>query len=167
MVTRATKKRPVGGAAKKARGRAAKKPAARTASRKAAAYTVFVSHSSKDNWIAGQIAKEVRALGGEAWVDLNKLRGGDAFEEDILTAIRDCTEAVVLISSNSVNSQWVSYEIGAVAVQGKRVTPVLNNVLPEAMAPLRGVTAIDLNDFDKFLRELAGRIGRPGRGRRR
>lgn len=167
MATRATKKRPAKAVANKARGRAAKKPAARAASRKAAPYTVFVSHSSKDNWIAGQIAKEVQALGGEPWFDLNRLRGGDAFQEEILEAIRDCTEAIVLISPNSVNSQWVSYEIGAVAVQGKRVTPFLNNVAPEAMAPLRGVNALDLNDFDKFLRELAGRIGQRGRGRKR
>ena len=166
MASRATK-RSVKAATKRARARTAKKPRARAASRKAPAYTVFISHSSKDNWVAGQIAKEVRALGGEPWYDLNKLRGGDAFQEEILEAIRDCTEAIVLISPNSVNSQWVSYEIGAVAVQYKRVTPVLNNVPPEAMAPTRGVSAIDLNDFDKFLSELAGRIGQRGRGRKR
>lgn len=167
MASKATKKRPGKAAAKRTRARSAKKPAARAASRRGSAYAVFVSHSSKDNWIAGQIAKEVEALGGEPWFDLNNLRGGDAFQEEILEAIRNCTEAIVLISPNSVNSQWVSYEIGAVAVQDKRVTPVLNNVPPEAMAPLRDVSAIDLNDFDKFLRELAGRIGRRGRGRRR
>jgi hypothetical protein len=167
MASTATKKRPRKAAAKKAPRRAAKKSAARAASRGGSAYAVFVSHSSKDNWIAGQIAKEVQALGGEPWVDLNNLRGGDAFQEEILEAIRNCTEAIVLISPNSVNSQWVSYEIGAVAVQGKRVTPVLNNMPPEAIAPLRNVSAIDISDFDRFLRELAGRIGRRGRGRRR
>ncbi len=42
--------------------------------------------------------------------------------------------------------------------QHKRVTPILNNVPYDAIVPLRGGKAIDLNDFDRFLSELDKRI---------
>ena len=72
----------------------------------------------------------------------------------------------MLISPNSITSQWVAFEIGAVTVQRKRVTPLLNNVSPEAMAPMKGVKAVDLNEFDDFLRQLRGRINQRLRGKK-
>ena len=163
-----------GRATKKATGRATKKAvelaprkAAERAVRGASGYVVFISHSSKESWIAGQIAKEVRALGADPWVDVNDIRGGDDFQDTIMKAIRNCTEAIVLVSPSSVKSRWVSIEIGAVAVQGKRVTPVSNNVAQDKMGTLRRFNAIDLNDFDNYLKQLKERIRPHRRGRRR
>lgn len=147
--------------------RAARKPTKKRTRRGPSDYVVFISHSSKESWIAAQIAKEVRGRGAEAWVDVNDLSGGDDFYEKIMEAIHGCTEAIVLISPISVNSQWVSFEIGAVAGQGKRVTPVLNNVTAGRLEPLRRVSAIELNDFDDYLRQLEARIRQHKRGGRR
>ena len=129
-------------------------------------YIVFISHSSHDLWIANQIAKEVKALGAEPWLDKKDLEGGDILQEVIIDGIRACREAIVLISPNSITSQWVAFEIGVVAVQRKRVTPLLNNVSPEAMAPMKGVKAVDLNEFDDFLKQLRGRINQRLRGQK-
>ena len=123
------------------------------------AYTVFISHSSKEKWIAGQISKEIKALGAQTWLDLKDLRGGDEIRRSIKRGIRASQEAVVLLSANSITSQWVSYEVGVADSQGKRITPILNNLAPdETLAPLRGIMPRDLNDFDDFLVELAERI---------
>jgi hypothetical protein len=121
-------------------------------------YLVFVSHSSCDAWIAHQMAKELKSLGAECWLDQKDLKGGDQIIDTIVDGIRKCNEAVVLISSTSVSSQWVNFEIGAVVILDKRVTPILNNVAPDAMAPMKGVKAIDLNTFDEFLKQLKARI---------
>ena len=138
------------------------KSSPRKASRQAAepsAYTVFISHSSKEKWIAKQISKEIEALGAKTWLDLKDLRGGDEIRRSIKRGIRASNEAVVLLSANSITSQWVIYEAGIADGQGKRITPILNNLAPdEALAPLEGIKAIDLNEFEKFLVELAGRI---------
>ena len=64
----------------------------------------------------------------------------------------------MLLSAHSVTSQWVIYEVGIADGQGKRITPILNNIAHDEVAPLQGIKAIDLNDFDNFLVELAGRI---------
>ena len=121
-------------------------------------YLVFISYSSADIWIAEQIDKQIRALGTTTWLDKKDLKGDDVLVDEIITGISSCNEAVVLVSPKSVKSQWVAYEIGAVSVQHKRVTPILNQVNHDAIAPLKGVKSIDLNQFDEFLIHLSMRI---------
>ena len=125
---------------------------------KAEPYVVFISHSSRDSWIAGVLAEKVKAVGAEPWLDVLDLEGGDILDQEILKGLDACREAVVLISPNSVGSQWVIFELGAAWGQHKRVTPVLNNVPHDAIGPLRSTKAIELNGFDLFLSELGRRV---------
>lgn len=129
-------------------------------------YVVFLSHSSLDTWIASVIAEKIQALGADCWIDEKDLTGGDVIVEDIIKGIDACHEAIVLISPNSVKSQWVSFEIGGVRAQHKRVTPVLNNVKPQQMAPMQDIKGIDLNKLDQFLAQLKKRISRWQRDRK-
>jgi len=133
---------------------------------KAGSYLVFISHSSADVWIAEQMDKQIRALGAATWLDRKDLKGGDVLVDEIISGITSCNEAVVLVSPKSVKSQWVAYEIGAVSVQHKRVTPILNQVNADAIAPMKGVKSIDLNQFDEFLIHLAKRMSERSKTRR-
>jgi hypothetical protein len=133
---------------------------------KTRSYLVFISHSSADLWIAEQIAKQISALGAEVWLDKKDLKGGDVLVDEIIRGIDACDEALVLVSPKSVKSQWVIYEIGAVSGQHKRVTPIRNQVNSDAMAPMKGVKSIDLNQFDEFLIHLAKRISEQSKTRR-
>src|SRR2546423_645945 len=115
-------------AGKAAIKRKVRKFASQKAKRKSAessAYTIFISHSSKEKWIAGQISKEITALGAKTWLDLKDLHGGDEMRRSIRRGIRASHEAIVLLSANSITSQWVIYEVGIADGQGKRITPVL------------------------------------------
>ncbi|MFY9607980.1 MAG: toll/interleukin-1 receptor domain-containing protein [Blastocatellia bacterium] len=125
---------------------------------KARSYAVFISHSSSDLWIAEQVAKLVGGLGAKVWLDKKDLKGGDVMADAIIGGIDACDEALVLVSPKSVKSHWVIYEIGAVSGQHKRVTPILNQVDPNAIAPMKGVKSIDLNQFDDFLIQLKKRV---------
>ena len=125
---------------------------------KGSRYVVFISHSSLDAWIARTIAEKIQSLGVDCWLDLKDLGGGDFIPEEIIRGIDTCQEAIVLISPNSVNSRWVSFEIGGVLAQHKRVTPILNNVRPDEMAPMKDIKSIDLNKFEEFLAQLARRV---------
>lgn len=77
---------------------------------------------------------------------------------DIIRGIDACNEAIVLISPNSLHSQWVAFEIGGVRAQHKRVTPILNSIKLEEMAPMRDIKSFDLNKFEQFLAQLGRRI---------
>lgn len=166
MPSKAAKKGSAGAARRGAAKGAARKSAAKKAARKPAGYIVFISHSSSESWVAGQMAKEAKARGATPWVDGSDIAGGDDFYDRIMEAAHACHEAIVLISPASVKSQWVSFEIGAVAGQGKRVTPVLNNVTADRMEPLRRVNAISLNNFDNYLTQLAERARQHKRSRK-
>ena len=130
---------------------------------KRSGYLVFISHSSLDAWIARVMVEKIEALGAKCWLDEKDLAGGDVIVEDIICGIDACQEAIVLISPNSVHSQWVSFEIGGVRAQHKRVTPILNNVKPQQMAPMQDIKGIDLNSFEQFLAQLKRRIAQGGR----
>lgn len=133
-----------------------KKPA----SRKRGAYVVFISHSSVDLWIATQMAKEIRIAGGTPWLDELDLEGGDLIRERILRGIDSCREAVVLITPQSIKSDWVSFEIGAVSMQRKRVTPILQYVPHDQIKILADTRSLDLNRFDQYLAQLKQRMRR-------
>jgi TIR domain len=68
--------------------------------------------------------EKIESVGGQCWLDEKDLAGGDIIVADIVRGIDSCDEAIVLVSPNSVRSQWVSFEIGAVRAQHKRVTPI-------------------------------------------
>ena len=121
-------------------------------------YRVFISHSSRDAWIARQIGKEIEAVGAKKWLDEHDLKGGDDVRNNIIAGIRACREVVLVLSPASVQSHWVSIEIGAALGQRKRVTPILNNVSATEMGPLQGIRALLLNEFDDFLVDLKRRL---------
>lgn len=121
-------------------------------------YVVFISHSSVDLWIAGQMAKEIRAAGAKPWLDELEMEGGDQIRDRILRGIDACSEAVVLITPQSIKSDWVSFEIGAVSIQRKRVTPVLQYVSHDQLKILADTKSLELNRFDQYLTQLKQRI---------
>jgi hypothetical protein len=132
-------------------------PRSRT-KRKISRYVVFISHSSLDAWIANVMAEKIQEAGAHCWLDEKDLAGGDIIADEIVRGIDSSNEVIVLISPNSVKSQWVHFEIGGARAQRKRVTPILNNVKPQQIALMQDIKGIDLNSFDRFLAQLKRRI---------
>ena len=107
------------------------------------------------------MSRKMRGAGAKTWLDEKDLEGGAVVVDGILQGIRASDEVVVLVSPKSVKSQWIMFEIGAARIQGKRVTPILNNVAKyDAIKPLKDVKSMDLNRFDKFLVQLRTRIAK-------
>jgi hypothetical protein len=145
------------------RARTKHKPKPNSRGRVPLRFQVFISHSSHDAWIAGQIGKEIEALGATVALDKHFLKSGDDIRKKIIEEILESDEVIVLLSPESQKSQWVWVEVGLALGQDK-LTPILNKIRPEKMmAPIQGKKAYDLNDFDSFLIELKERIDRKRR----
>ena len=123
-------------------------------------YLVFISHSSKDRWIARQIAKLIESAGSiRTFLDERGIEGGDSILEHIRSSIQECDEFLVLLTTNSINRPWVLMEISAAWGQDKRIIAIIDKVAPEEMPEIiLPYKAIDLNDFEDYIKQLKARV---------
>ena len=125
---------------------------------------IFLSHSSRDRWIARQMAHILetkgKAVGLRVFLDEKSIEGGQSISETIRTNLERCDEVLLLLSKYSVDRPWVLAEMGAAWGLRKRIVPVIDKLSPGEMPDLlRDTKAWDLNDFDKCLAEILRRAG--------
>ena len=89
---------------------------------------IFISYSRKDKYFVEKLANDLKARNYPVWFDAS-LRGGERFQEKIEAAIRSSYEIIVILSPNSVNSQWVQYEGSLAYSLRKRIIPVMYHYL--------------------------------------
>ena len=130
--------------------------------RSAKQYLVFISHSTKDRWVAKQMSNLIEEKGREwgikTFLDEKDIDGGDLISESIRINIQKCDEFLLLLSRYSVNRPWVLIELGAAWGLEKRVVTIIDKVtpdeMPEVISPYK---AIDINNFDQYIAQLLGR----------
>lgn len=124
------------------------------------AFLVFISHSTKDRWIAKQIARLLEAAGDiKTFLDERDIKFGDSIPESIRTNIQQCNEFIVLLTKNSLNRPWVLIEISAAWGHGKRIIAIVDKVAPEEMPEIMlPYKAVDLNDFEEYIRQVVERV---------
>jgi len=135
-------------------------------------FLVFLSHSSKDDWVARQLARQIEHARASCFLDVIELEGGDDFERRIKAALQECLELVVLITPAVLDSRYVWVELGAAWGQGKRIVPLLYGLTaaeiqanPNIPVFVKRATLRSLNEADEYLNELRARIEKKGKGR--
>jgi hypothetical protein len=99
--------------------------------------TVFISYSHKDSEVADRLALDLRESEVPATYDKWLLRVGDSIIEKIATAVSDSDSVIALLSSASVESNWVKKEL-SLAMTGElktRNVKVLPAVLDDCELP--------------------------------
>jgi len=93
------------------------------------------------------------------FLDVKDIGGGDSFHETIIPAIRDSDELVVLLTPESKDKSWVTFEVGAAFGIGIHVTAITHKLpLDDLPEPMQNRKAVPLNDFDSYLDEVIERI---------
>jgi len=126
---------------------------------------VFISHSSKDTWIAKQIAFHVRECGALSFVHESDVDHGDDFEEEILKAANLSSELLVLFTPWSKVRPYIWMEIGAFWGSGKRISFALHGLTSQEVSGEEGIPALlkstnllDLNNIDSYFAQLRERV---------
>jgi hypothetical protein len=92
------------------------------------------------------------------FLDEKDIQGGDPIAETIRRSIVACDEFLVLLSQNSISRPWVLLEMGVAFGFRKRIVAIVDKVsaneLPDILVPYK---AIDLNDFDDYVRQAVVR----------
>jgi hypothetical protein len=128
-------------------------------------YLVFISHSSKDRWIARQMAaiieRKAKRNRVRIFLDEVDLEGGNRIPEELRRHLEACEEFLVLLTPLSISRQWVLIELGAAWGLRKRVMAITDKVADDELPDIiRQTKAYDLNDFDRFVTELIDRAKR-------
>jgi hypothetical protein len=76
-------------------------------------HSCFISYSSKDEEIAKRLYTELQSKGVRCWFAPEDLKIGDEFRTRIEESIRICEKLLIVLSENSINSEWVKTEVEA------------------------------------------------------
>jgi len=74
-------------------------------------YTCFMSYSSKDQDIADRLYADLQSKGVRCWYAPHELKPGDYYRHKIDESIRVYDKLVLILSENSIKSEWVEDEV--------------------------------------------------------
>jgi TIR domain len=121
---------------------------------------VFLSHSHEDGPALTRLAELLRGHGVPVWYSEEAIRGSQRWHDEIGEALKRCDWFVVLLSSASVQSDWVKEELMYAMSQARYRSRIVPVILEDCDWPLLSWTLgnrqfIDLRtDFEAGCREL-------------
>jgi len=74
-------------------------------------YSCFISHSVKDEKFAKQLHSDLQAAGIRCWYAPEDLKTGQKIRKEIHEAIRIHDKLLLVLSKNSIDSDWVEEEV--------------------------------------------------------
>jgi hypothetical protein len=126
---------------------------------------VFVSHSSRDTWVAKQIAAQISKCGARPFLDEADVEVGDDFEQEILEFLDKADELVVLMTPWALDRPYVWAELGAAWIRRIPIIILLHGMTPGELQSKPGIPVflkkrdiIDLNEVDTYFAGLKKRL---------
>jgi hypothetical protein len=90
---------------------------------------VFLSHSNHDRDFVDSLANVMRRHGVPVWYSQTNIMGAQQWHDEIGAALRRCDWFVIILSPQSVESEWVKHELMYVFRHNRlrnRIVPVLH-----------------------------------------
>lgn len=125
---------------------------------------IFISHIGEESEIAQALKDKILAFtnkGVEVFVssDSESIGLGRDWEDIVKDEIRQCDMMLVIVSKNSLNRPWISFETGAAWVRGIAPIPICHGgiekgALPKPFSILQSVNA-DINDLTGVFRSIS------------
>ncbi len=109
-------------------------------------FDVFLSHTTPDKELAGELYVELKARGLEVWFDGAEIVLGKSLTRQIDRGIAKSKVAIILVTDAFIKGRyWTEIEMGAFFASRKRVIPVLD-----------GVGREELSAYSPILADMAG-----------
>ncbi|MBC7810556.1 MAG: toll/interleukin-1 receptor domain-containing protein [Burkholderiales bacterium] len=86
---------------------------------------VFISYTPEDQAFARQIARDLNAAHLNVWLDVNSFVGGKDWDDAIEDALEVSDFVLLLVSSDSMKSRYVTAQWEQALEEGKLIIPVL------------------------------------------
>ena len=86
---------------------------------------IFISYSRKDMGFVRKLAGDLEKAGYDVWWDLTDLRGGDDWVRVIPAAIELSQHFIIVLSPNSIESEWVRKEYTQALSLRRKIIPIM------------------------------------------
>lgn len=134
-------------------------------------WLVFISHSSRDTWVAKQMARRLRESGAQPFLDEADVEVGGDFEEEIREFLAKAHELLVLLTPWALDRPYVWAELGAAWARQIPIVGVLQGLTAAELQARPGIPVflkrrdlIEINDFERYCEELSKRTRSEVRG---
>jgi hypothetical protein len=107
-------------------------------------YSCFISYSTKDQGFAERLFADLQTKGVRCWFAPHHIQGGKKLHEQIDTAIRMHERLLLILSPDSINSEWVKTEIAK--ARQREVRDKTRVLFPVRM----GISFDQLRDWEYF-----------------
>jgi len=126
---------------------------------------IFISYSRKDIDFARKLAGDMEKAGYDVWWDITDLRGGDDWVRTLPAAIQASELFIIVLTPNSVASEWVQKEYTQALTLRKKIVPIMFEMcdVPFALNTINYVNFMGGNYEDSFknLLQALGYTGEP------
>ncbi len=115
---------------------------------------IFLSYSRQDSAFVERLSDALAAHSKDVWLDLHTIADGEVFPDAIRRAIEASEAFVFVISPASLSSAYCGHEVDYAVALGKRIVPVLHEVVPEdeipaAIAERNWIPFLDNSEFER------------------
>jgi hypothetical protein len=86
---------------------------------------IFISYSRSDQEFVSKLARDLELRGGRVWLDQTDIRGGIQWRQSIADGIEESGAFLVILSPDSMESEYVNLEIELAETQGKPIFPLV------------------------------------------
>lgn len=120
---------------------------------------VFISHSQNDNYIARTIEEKLRALDVETYLSVKDTTTGEFIFDSVQKNLRDADEFLILLSPDSLQSDWCKIELGGAMFRTPpmKIVPIFTHIereqLPGPVNRLQ-IVARSLDNIQQYFDEL-------------
>lgn len=112
------------------------------------AYTVFISHSTRDQGLVISLANLLSKYGVKVFVAAWYLTPGERLDKKVFKQIESSDCVVAFLTRNGIRSNWVQQEIGYALKSKKLLIPLVEKgVDPKNLAALQGIEHIRYDSF--------------------
>lgn len=116
--------------------------------------SIFLSHSHSDKLFVRKLASDLKKFGVKVWIDEAEIKLGDSLIEKIREGIDKMEYLAVILSPDSVKSEWVKKEVDVAMnqeIEGRKVK-VLPLIIKNCRIPgfLKGKLYADFRDDEKY-----------------
>ena len=95
---------------------------------------IFISYPRKRVAIAHLVKLNLELRGFKVFMDLTELKGGD-WNVQLRTAIKKCTDILVIVSRESLSSSAIAEEMDYANTQKKHIVPIIINEVDSSDTP--------------------------------